>query len=63
MILAFILGMLATGGLIVAAALLSHKASKLHDDAMWTKREDQFTDEDHERFKRAQLMSVGETLK
>lgn len=63
MILAFILGMLTTGGLIVAAALLSDRASRLHDDAMWTERDDEFMDEDHERHRRAQLLSNGGTLK
>lgn len=63
MILIGILGLLATGGLIVADALLSHRASRLHDDAMWTNREDEFVDEDHDRFRRAQLMSIGETIK
>lgn len=63
MILIGILGLLATGGLIVAAALLSDRASRLHDDAMWTRRDDEFMDEDFERHRRAQLMSIGETLK
>jgi len=62
MILAFVIGMLATGGLIVAAALLSDRASRLHDDAMWTDRDDEFVDEDHERIKRAQLLSNGGTI-
>lgn len=60
MILIGILGLLATGGLIVWAAI---KAGKLHDDAMWTRRDDEFMDEDHQRFRRAQLLNNGGTIK
>lgn len=63
MILIGILGLLATGGLIVMAALLADRASRLHDDAMWTRREDEFMDEDHARFKRAQLLKNGGAIK
>lgn len=60
MILIGILGLLATGGLIAWAAI---KAGKLRDDAMWTRRDDEFMDEDFERHRRAQLLSNGGTIK